>query len=214
MGATTACGQKKSGPPSPTGPTSVATTLTEISAEARELVKKYNIEWGARREGGTVRWNQRVVTIWADSNFNQADVQAVVDFWNSKIGSVLTLQIVSTVGEAKFVLESSWPPPADVPLQSPDLVDSSCGVAGPRTFSGNMVTSARGWFAFMQKPQCRLGNNMQIVMAHEIGHALIPFGGHVPDGGILGTPSTWSMSPLTLESGVWINTVPPATKLE
>ncbi len=205
---TVGCGDK-----SPTGPTVVPVpqALPPVSDVAKAMILENNVTFApGGGNGRTVRWGTLPVKVWADENFPAASVQKAVDFWNSEFPGFVVL--VATEREANFSLSSVWPPPYEV--LRPELLDVSCGVAGPRDFRGNTVTSALGSFAFLTKPQCTLGDNLAGTIAHEMGHALILYMGHTNEPGVIGKPFKWSIPPALKEVITWLYAVPPNTKLE
>lgn len=206
--ASVSCGEGSSSLIAPTpvvAPTPPA-SLPPLSDEARKLIIEYNINyWGGGN--GTIRWTQMPITVWADANFAQEDLQAAVDFWNRETNGKISMKVVDTLEEASLTLSSEW--------LSSDPV-GICGNGGPRTFRGNIVMSGSAKLAFMAIPSCR--KYMREAIAHEIGHAAIPIGGHTPLGDIMsvtvGAPPQMRMSALLLEYINWLYTVPPGTRLE
>lgn len=170
--------------------------LPPISKEA----KQYLIDGGIERFGNT-RWNQAVISVWAQSGFLREDLQAALDAWQTALNGKITFVIAEDSASANvvFVFDSTFVDP------------NHCGVEDPQFINNGVVPHGLGRYSTL--PSCQ-GDALykKMLLAHGLGHILV-LNHTAPGTDIMSSPDMrWVWSSLIVEVINWKYSVPPGTK--
>lgn len=180
--------------------------LPLLSDAAKTLVINDDLNMWWVGNGAVTRWASFPLSVWAAPSLDASEVQAAMNFWASATGGKITFTTASSASAAQIVMTTNWPPDYPIP-------DNACAAAGPRTFIGNVITSGTADFGFLNSsPTCAARAQVNVI-AHELGHAAIPLGGHTTSEDIMNADAAnLTVSPELLEVINWLSSVAAGTK--
>jgi len=140
-------------------PCSRGERLQPLSDEARAHLRVH----GSRSH----RWQQPIITFWADPFFDGGEVHRALEAWNAELSPYGTRIARASDKESASIVFEVGPRPGP----ESGVPQTACGSEGPSRYEDNRIVAGHGVY-YVHEDGCSRSTDWTVGIAHGIGHIL------------------------------------------